>query len=84
MTAIRGPIGSIRERQVSQVSDVQGGSMGGRSLTLGNISESDFNGNDESFRGFSNLNYHVTAMQSDCNSPLPGRVYSSLLFSLNQ
>ena len=60
--AVRGPLGSIRGRQRSrdsQVSDVQEGSMRGRSLTLGNISESDFNGNHESFRGFPYLIYHL-------------------------
>lgn len=52
MTAVRGPLGSIRERQSVRYQMYKKGSMGGRSLTSGNISESDFNGNDESFQSF--------------------------------
>lgn len=62
MMAVRGPLGSIRERQrggESCVSDERGGSMGGRSLTLENISQSGFNGNDDCFQVFPKLVYHL-------------------------
>lgn len=70
MTAVRGPLG-IRERQSDRYQMHDWGSMGGRSLTWRNISESDFNGNDESFQGFPQLIYHVTSVQSDWNCQLP-------------
>lgn len=57
--AVRGPLCSIRERQRRRDSQpgirCTRGKFGGRSLTSGNISESDFNGNDESFRGSSTM-----------------------------
>lgn len=57
MKAVRGPPGSIKGRQRSRDSQVryqmyEGEVMGGRSVPSGNISESDLNGNDESFPVF--------------------------------
>lgn len=52
MTAVRGPLGSIRERQSVKYQMYKGKYGRKRSLTSGNILESDFNGNDESLRGF--------------------------------